>query len=381
MLTFEGLADAIVDCLDAAPYVPLLVLRIPDFERIAWSAGRRNARDLERQTVTALSLAARHILRQDDLLAHEPGSDRFVVAMLSPARDGHAPAWNEVRAACDRIAAATTLATGRAIETGWWPVERPTDVAALAATLDAALERGARERRHGGMLATVGHELRTPLTSIRGYIETLLDGDLDPVTARRFLETARREALRLGRLVEGMLEFSMLDLSAQARDVRCDVAEHVRAAIDATVPLARDRGVTIRTRLPPAAPARMDGDACMHALVNLIENGVKYCGEGGTVEISCSIELRFVAVTVDDDGPGIAPQERDVIFNLGIRGSAGNVPGSGIGLAVVKAIADRAGGEVHVAPAPLGGARFVLRIPTLRDDDDGARRKPHHDSD
>ncbi|HEX3458068.1 MAG TPA: histidine kinase dimerization/phospho-acceptor domain-containing protein, partial [Candidatus Baltobacteraceae bacterium] len=68
--------------------------------------------------------------------------------------------------------------------------------------------------RLAGVLATVGHELRTPLTSIRGYVETLLGGELDPSTARRFLETVRRETLRLGRLIDGMLEFSLLDLSA-----------------------------------------------------------------------------------------------------------------------------------------------------------------------
>ena len=83
------------------------------------------------------------------------------------------------------------------METGWWRIERPDEVAAIGDTLDAALERGARERRHGQMLATVGHELLNPLTSIRGYIETLLAGDVDAATAKRFLETARREALRL----------------------------------------------------------------------------------------------------------------------------------------------------------------------------------------
>jgi signal transduction histidine kinase len=362
MLAFDRLAEAIRNRLDCGIYVPLLVLRAPEFEQIAWRSGRRDARDLERRTVTAFAEAAARILRHDDVPAHETGSDRFAVAMLSPARAGHLPQSNEVRAALERIAAAMSLATGRRLETGWWPVERRAEIDAMVATLDAALERGARERRNGEMLATVGHELRTPLTSIRGYIETLLDAELDAATARRFLETARREALRLGRLVEGMLEFSMLDLSARGRDARCDVAEQVRAAIDATVPLARDRRVTIRARLPQKAPARIDGDACMHALVNLLENGVKYCGEEGAVEISCACEQRYTVVHVDDDGPGIAPLEREKIFELGIRGEGACRPGTGIGLAVVKAIADRAGGDVSALPSPLGGARFVLRF-------------------
>jgi signal transduction histidine kinase len=213
-------------------------------------------------------------------------------------------------------------------------------------------------------LATVGHELRTPLTSIRGYIETLLDGDeLDAATTRRFLETARREALRLGRLVEGMLEFSMLDLSAGASDACCDLAEHVRATIDAVLPLALQRGVTIRARLLERLEARIDGDAFVHALLNVLENAVTHGRDGGRIAIECVREAPFLCVIVDDDGPGVAETEREAIFAMGVRGSAALRPGSGIGLAVVKAIVTRAGGDAIAAVSPLGGARFLLRIP------------------
>lgn len=222
------------------------------------------------------------------------------------------------------------------------------------------------ERRRGdrrAWLATVGHELRTPLTSIRGYIETLLDGDeLDAQTTRRFLETARREALRLGRLVEGMLEFSMLDLSGHARDASCDVAEQVRATIDAVLPLARQRGVTIRARLTGSAHARIDGDACIHALLNVVENAVKHGRQDGNVTIECSRDAPFICAIVDDDGPGIPLRERDAIFGFGFRGSNSCRPGCGIGLAVVKAIVTRAGGEASADLSPMGGARFVLRF-------------------
>jgi two-component system, OmpR family, phosphate regulon sensor histidine kinase PhoR len=224
------------------------------------------------------------------------------------------------------------------------------------------IERRRRERRQG-FLATVGHELRTPLTSIRGYIETVLDGDeLDPATTRRFLETARREALRLGRLVEGMLEFSMLDLSACAREAQCDLSEQIRATIDAVLPLARQRGVTIRARVLRSTIARIDGDACIHALLNVVENAVKHGREGGNVTIECVREDSVVCVYVDDDGAGIAPEEREAIFGLGFRAGRSQEPGNGIGLAVVKAVVTRAGGDVSVDASPMGGARFVLRF-------------------
>jgi signal transduction histidine kinase len=232
-----------------------------------------------------------------------------------------------------------------------------------SATSSCAAESGIDRRVARAVLATVGHELRTPLTSIRGYIETLLEGEFDQPTTRRFLETARREALRLGRLVDGMLEFSLLDLAADDRRDACNVVEQIRATIEMLSPMAAARRVTIRTCLPDAAHARVDGDACVHALANLIENAIKYGCEHGTVDVSCVSEDRFVAIAVEDDGCGIAPDARESIFVMGVRGDTLGRSGSGIGLAVVKAIAERAGGDVRVEPSTLGGARFVLRFP------------------
>jgi two-component system phosphate regulon sensor histidine kinase PhoR len=213
------------------------------------------------------------------------------------------------------------------------------------------------------LVATVGHELRTPLTSIRGYVETLLDGDFDAPTARRLLETVRREALRLGRLVDGMLEFSMLELSTREHSAHCNVVEQIEATIDVVAPIAAARFVTIRTHLPESAPARVDGDACVRALTNLVENAVKHGSERGTVEVRCSCEERFVQIAVEDDGRGIAPAQHQAIFEMGFCSALPGSSSRGIGLAVVKAIAERAGGDVRVETSSLGGARFVLRFP------------------
>ena len=220
-----------------------------------------------------------------------------------------------------------------------------------------------RERRiPRALLAAIGHELRTPLTSIRGYIETLLEGDFDPVTARRFLETARREALRLGRLVDGMLEFSLLDRSKEHACGTCDVVEQIVATIEMLSPMAAARRVTIRTQLPETALARVDGDACVHALANLIENAIKHGSERGTIEIACTDDTPYVAIAVEDDGRGVDERARTSIFAMGVRGETNGRAGRGIGLAVVNAIAERAGGDVRVESSSLGGARFVLRF-------------------
>jgi len=233
--------------------------------------------------------------------------------------------------------------------------------------MDSAINSSAADpadqrRAVGNLLATVGHELRTPLTSIRGYIEALLEGDVDPATARRFLETARRQTLRLGRLVDGLLEFSLLDLGDCAHAARCDVVEQIQATVEMLSPMAASRRVTIRTRVPEAAHARVDGDACVHALANLLENALKYGSDGGTVEISCERQTPFVAIAVEDDGFGVAPEVRESVFVMGVRGKSAGRSGRGIGLAVVKAIVERARGGFWLEASPLGGARFVIRF-------------------
>jgi two-component system, OmpR family, phosphate regulon sensor histidine kinase PhoR len=211
------------------------------------------------------------------------------------------------------------------------------------------------------VLATVGHELRTPLTSIRGYVETLLEGDFDTPTARRFLETVRREALRLGRLVDGMLEFSLLGLASKDGALLCNIEEQIRATIEMLSPMAAERCVTIRSRLPGVAFARVDADTCVRALSNLIENAIKHGGRDGTVEVSYAREPPYVSIAVEDAGCGVAPEWREKIFLMGVRGREAR-SGCGIGLAIVKTIAERAGGDVRVESSALGGARFVLRF-------------------
>jgi two-component system, OmpR family, sensor histidine kinase QseC len=365
LVDLERFAKRLADAIDRGITVPLLVFRVPEFVEIAWRKGRRAARSLEHRTTAAFRKAAAGIVREEDALGHSDGTDRFAIAMLAPARAGATTGSEPGRSSLERVAAAISISTGRRLEAGWWPVETRAELDALGRTLDAALERGTRDRERHALLATVGHELRTPLTSIRGYIETLLDGEeLDPKTTRRFLETARREALRLGRLVEGMLEFSMLDLSGRQRDACCDASEQIRATIDAVLPLARQRRVTISARLPRVAPARIDGDACVHALLNLLENAVKHGRESGSVCVDCVRAGAFVRVTIDDDGPGIAPAERKTIFQMGMRGERASRRGNGIGLAVVNAIVERSGGNVCVTASPLGGARFVLCFPS-----------------
>ncbi len=349
------LAPLLVAEIELHRSVPLLVLRLP------------HARRLEREMVGAFARAAERLVREGDRLAHEPASDWFAIAMFSPARGGTTALTLDARSALERISAMMSLVTGRRMETGWWSITGRADVDSFEGTIERALERGARERERYEFLATVGHELRTPLTSIRGYLETLLEDELDVTTTRRFLEVARNEALRLGRLVDGMLDFSPLDLSPRPPAGVSDLAASASAAIEALAPIARQAGMALEVRYAGEAAARIGGDACMHVLLNVIENAIKYASPDGRVVVSIERQDPYVCVIIDDDGPGVPLAERERIFEHRARGGRSLArPGSGIGLAIVRTIVERAAGSVCVDDSPLGGARFVIRFPAAK---------------
>jgi len=343
---------------------PVLVVRLPELERVAWRRGLRAARALERSATAAFSTAVSKVLRGDDLVAHDGGSDVFVAALLVPTRDGSVPAPVDARSALARIAATMEAATRLEVRTGWTTYDRAADVGNVAALVERALERGRQERERYAFFSSLGHELRTPLSSIRGYLETLLDEGVDAPTRERFVRIAYNESLRLSRLVEGMFEISLLDLHAQfpAR-AHGSLAHALRAAHDACAGAAASRGVAIVVDDAPALGVAIDGDRLTLVLVNLIDNAVKHGRRGGGVFVGVDLgDLRVVRITVDDDGPGIAACDRERVFVLGERGAT-SANGNGIGLALVRLMVERAGGRVELSPSPLGGARFIVTVP------------------
>lgn len=354
--------------------VPLLVLRLPEFERIAWRDGKRAARSLERKTVAAFNESVAPMLRRGDRCGHDPGSDVFAIAMSASTRGSRAVSPVGIRAVLERVAAAIALRCRLRVETGWVILARSGAPIDLQREFAIALERGARERERYEFFSVIAHELRTPLTSIRGYLETLLDEEPDGRTARRFLETARAEALRMGRLLDGMFEFSLLDLSSTAlAGQSCRLDRQAVRACEVVALAARGRGIAVQRAVLRATVVALDADACLQLLVNLLENAVKYGREGGCVRISVQRQGSHAVVSVDDDGAGIAPSERESIFALRVRGStSGSRPGTGIGLAIVKLIAERAGGCVQVLDSPLGGARFEAVLPLRQEKEESA---------
>lgn len=362
MLTLAGLTRRLSLQPGERP-IPLLVFRLPEFERIAWREGRPAARRLEAATTAAFAAAALRSLRAGDVCAHDRRSDVYAVAMCAASRRDRAPAALDCRAALERIAVAISLVRDLTVSSGWTIMHGPVEQT-LDRHISAALERGVLERERHDFFAAVGHELRTPLTSISGYLETLLGEPLCAATRRRFLQTARREALRLERLLDGMFAFSLLDLTIGPSGPACSLARELDAAIEAIRPAARKRRMHIVRALIPEVEVAMPADACTQVLGNLLGNAVKYGRERGTIEVSAGCRMPLAFVSIDDDGPGIVPSEREAIFGLGVRGaSVEKRPGSGIGLALVRAMLRHVGGDIRVGPSPLGGARFDFTVP------------------
>jgi signal transduction histidine kinase len=295
------------------------------------------------------------LVRAGDVLMHEPNEDVYAVGLLSDPRDGAEASERHVRSALCRIARTLGEDIGRPFESAFAWVVDPVSPRTLRRILDEALRRAERRRE----LAGIAHELRSPLTSIRGQLELLLEPRGDVPARMQCLETARGEVLRLNRLLDGMADVSLLDGGALGTAASCDVAPAIEYAVAAVRPRALAKCVLVRITHRARGTARVAADDCIRASVNLLQNAIDVGARTVHVASSCSGDR--IAVTIDDDGPGVDPHERRAIFECERRGRAGSTyAGTGFGLAAVAAIVRSCAGGVSVRPSRLGGARFAL---------------------
>ena len=237
------------------------------------------------------------------------------------------------------------------------------------------------ERMRSDFVANASHELRTPLAALSGFIETLAGPARDDAEARaRFLDTMAAEAARMTRLVNDLLSLSRIEATEhQLPSDRVDLIACLETVVDTLQPYAESRNVVLEQRWPDRLPAIAgDRDQLIQLLTNLIDNAIKYGGEGGRVGIVCEhlsaaphgagpLSSRpTVRVAVEDHGPGIAreylPRVTERFFRVDPARSR-QLGGTGLGLAIVKHILRRHRGHLAITSELGRGTIATVYLP------------------
>lgn len=260
--------------------------------------------------------------------------------------------------------AAQRLAQGdRAVRV---PVSGRDEIAELGEAFNAmaqSLEGTERLRRM--LVADVAHELRTPLTNLRGYLEGLADGVIAP--SARTLDMLHGEVRRLGRLVEDMHQLSQMD-AAEVRIERreLDLNDLVERAVDLKRVEAMAKDIEIRTEIAPdAVRLCADPDRLMQILLNLLENANQFTPSGGTIIVETRLLESAIAIGVRNSGSVITQEDLPFIFERFFRADRSRSRisgGAGIGLAIVKGLAQAHGGRVAASSAG-GMTRVWVELP------------------
>jgi two-component system OmpR family sensor kinase len=246
--------------------------------------------------------------------------------------------------------------------------EADDEVAELARTLEemlAALDnaRGETEAalgRQREFVADASHELRTPLTAVLANLELLedvLEGE-----PREAAESALRSARRMRRLVADLLLLARADTGRRSSHEPFDLSSVLLEAVGELQVAAGDH--ELRVSAPPGITVVGARDELHRLVLNLLENAVRHTEPGTGVDVAVHSENGRVELTVEDDGPGISPALTSKIFERFFRGAGDRSGSSGLGLAIVRAVAESHGGSVSLeAPIDGRGARFVVRLP------------------
>jgi signal transduction histidine kinase len=232
------------------------------------------------------------------------------------------------------------------------------------------ISREARTNRlRSDFVSGVSHELKTPITLIRLYSETLLRKDGFREEDRNgFYNIILRESERLSRLVDRILTFSRVERGDQAYSFEeGDVAPVIARVVEEYRDYLERSGFRLRQALASSSPpVRFDSTALSQAVVNLLDNAVKYSGENRELAVRLDAENGCVTFEVEDHGLGIAPAEQERIFKRFYRVSNGSGKGGyGLGLFLVRHIMDAHGGRIEVDSEPGRGSRFRLMFPKV----------------
>jgi two-component system phosphate regulon sensor histidine kinase PhoR len=229
------------------------------------------------------------------------------------------------------------------------------------------------EKMRTEFVANVSHELRTPLTSIKGFVETLLDGAADdPLVRERFLKIIQGETLRLQRLIEDLLTLAHFEGRENRTDINSEKISYVQKAYEKVKPVilsfAQAKGIQVEINLPENLPPLLIGeDLLSQLLLNLLENAVKYTTKG-RVWLNARTHESYISLEFGDTGCGIPAENLPRIFERFYRvdkARSREQGGTGLGLSIVKHILEGIGGKIEVASELGVGTVFTCELPQV----------------
>ncbi len=235
------------------------------------------------------------------------------------------------------------------------------------------LEKIKDARQKTSFVAAVSHELKTPLTSIRMYAELLLSKRVIPEKQHHYLGVIVGESSRLTRLINNVLDFGKLEQGKKKyHPTPFDMAVFLEELIHTHALRIQTAGIEIiRDFSSGNFTVVTDRDAMEQAVLNLLDNALKYAGQGQFIKFILTRESNDILVTLQDDGPGIAMGIRDKVFQKFFRADNSLTavqPGSGLGLSIARQMLRDLGGDLTIDPEASGGACFTIRIPCYETD-------------
>jgi signal transduction histidine kinase len=336
-------------------------------------AQQRAQRD---QLLEALPSAV--LLFQETTLVH---ANRAALRILhiEPEGDGHLPQLRDESADALLHAVEEASAVGRAVA-----IEIERDGAVLAAQAveltsgeTALVVRDVtRERRLAAVrrdfVINASHELKTPVAGIQALADSLaLALRHDPARGARMVQRIEQEAERLARLVRDLLDLARLEEREQDQEQRpVDVVKVVAGQLDRLQAAADSQGVAVRTELPETAVVVAAPEDVRSIVANLLENAVRYNRRGGSVSVQVSRHDGRVALEIVDTGEGIAPDDRERIFERFYRVDKARsraAGGTGLGLSLVRHAVQRLGGTIVVHSELGAGSTFRVELPVAQD--------------
>lgn len=303
-------------------------------------------------TITTQSVVGRQLLE----LARLPEIERMVSEVY---RSGEVQ-----KADCETIRGARRILSMRCTPT------KSESVQGAVLVIRDITELRSLENMRRDFVTNVSHELKTPLASITAYAETLRLGGIEDVENRmRFVERIEEQATRLNQLILDLIQLARIESGKKTYDITSvDVGKVAARRVEAFAEDARDRGIELSFKKgDQSLEAKADEEAIGTILDNLITNAIRYTPEKGTVEVCCCRHDRKISMTITDTGLGIAPDQKERIFERFFRvdkARSSDLGGTGLGLSIVKHLVQSMGGTVNVESKIGHGSKFVVTLPT-----------------